>query len=275
MAHLDRMITRAFSVLALSLASALPLDAGDDFELPVKGEILTGWEQADGTRIAALRLTLSPGWKTYWRTPGDAGIPPQFDWSGSDNLRGVGITWPAPEVFLTAGMRTIGYSGDVVLPIALAPKRAGEPIILQADLDIGVCSDICIPHQMTLHATIDDSNRQPTPMIAAALAARPYSAREAGVTSATCDLSPTSDGLAIRATLGLPSAGGDEVVIIEPGQPGLWMSETETARQGRTLVAEGEMMMNDGAPVALDRSEITFTVLGSKHAVEISGCKPS
>ncbi len=266
---------RALSALAIGCASALPLSAGDAFDMPVKGEILPGWERADGTRIAAVRLTLAPGWKTYWRTPGDAGIPPQLDWSGSENLGGVGITWPAPEVFLTAGMRTIGYSGDVVLPIALAPKRAGEPITLQADLDIGVCSDICIPHQMTLSATIDDNNRKPTPMIAAALAAQPYSAKEAGVTSATCDLSPTADGLAIRATLGLPSAGGEEVVIIEPGQPGLWMSETKTTRNGRTLVAVGEMMMSDGAPVALDRSDITFTVLGSKHAVEITGCAPS
>ncbi|NNK15395.1 MAG: hypothetical protein HKP51_00660 [Sulfitobacter sp.] len=274
MAHLGVMISRFLTALALGCAAALPLAAGDRFESPVKGEILTGWQQPDGTRIAALRLTLAPGWKTYWRTPGDAGIPPQFDWSGSNNLRGVGITWPAPEVFLTAGMRTIGYSGDLILPIALAPSRVGQPMTIEANLDIGVCSDICVPHQMTLTAVIDDTNTKPTPAIAAALAAQPYTAKEAGVTSATCALSVTADGMAIRATLALPSTGGDEVVIIEPGQPGLWMSETLTKRSGKTLTAQGEMMASGNGPVALDRSEIRITVLGSKHAVDIKGCTP-
>jgi len=268
------MITRFLTALALGCATALPLAAGDRFETPVKGEILTGWQQPDGTRIAALRLTLAPGWKTYWRTPGDAGIPPYFDWSGSDNLRGVGITWPAPEVFLTAGMRTIGYSGDLILPITLAPSRAGQPMTITANLDIGVCSDICVPHQMTLTAVIDDTNTKPTPAIAAALAAQPYTAKEAGVTSATCAFSVTADGMSIRATLALPSTGGDEVVIIEPGQPGLWMSETRTKRSGKTLTAQGEMMASGNGPVALDRSEIRITVLGRKHAVDIKGCPP-
>lgn len=274
MAHLEEMILRFLTALSLGCAAALPLAAGDRFESPVQGEFLTGWQQPDGTRIAGLRLKLSPGWKTYWRSPGDAGIPPQIDWSGSDNLRGVGITWPAPEVFLTAGARTIGYSGDLILPIALIPSRAGQPMTIKANLDIGVCSDICVPHQMTLNAVIDDTNTKPTPAIAAALAAQPYTAKEAGVTSATCDLTVTEDGMSIRATLALPSTGGDEVVIIEPGQPGIWMSETQTRRSGKTLTALGEMMASGNGPVVLDRSEIRITVLGRKHAVDIKGCTP-
>lgn len=252
----------------------MPLAAGDSFDVPVRGKILTGWQQADGTRIAALRLELSPGWKTYWRAPGDAGIPPQFDWSGSKNLRGVGITWPTPEVFLTAGMRTIGYTGDLVLPIALASKRAGQPIQIKTTLDMGVCSDICVPHRMTLEATIDDTNTTPTPAIAAALAARPYSAGEAGVTSATCALSPSADGLNIEARVTVPSTGGREMMVIEPGQPGVWMSETKSKRHGNTLIAVGEMMGAGGGPLALDRSEIRITVLGQKHSVDIKGCTP-
>ncbi len=276
MAHVRRMLRiRSFILSCLSAcALAAPLAAGDAFETPVTGQILTGWQQADGTRIAAVHLKLSPGWKTYWRAPGDAGIPPQFDWSGSDNLRGVGITWPAPEVFLTAGMRTIGYTGDVVLPVALSPRRAGQAMHIRTTLDIGVCSDICVPHRMTLEATIDDTNTQPTPAIAAALAARPYSAKEAGVTAATCALRPSTDGLQIEARVSLPHAGGREMVVIEPGQPGVWMSETDTRRQGGTLIATGEMMSAQGTPLALDRSAIRITVLGQKHSVDVRGCAP-
>ena len=268
------MIARLLSALTLAVACLGPqmLAAEDRFETPVTGEILTGWQRADGARIAALRLSLAPGWKTYWRTPGDAGIPPEFDWSGSQNLHAVGISWPTPEIFLTAGMRTIGYSGEVVLPIVLSPRKAGAPMQVEAQLDIGVCSDICVPHQMSLSASITDTNTKPTPAIAAALAAQPYSAAEAGVTSATCALTPIQDGLAITASVRMPSAGGSEVVIIEPGQPGLWMSETKTHRSGQELIATGEMMQSDGSPVVLDRSKVRITVLGKKHAVDIRGC---
>ncbi|KIN62108.1 DsbC domain containing protein [Sulfitobacter noctilucicola] len=268
------MMKTPFAAFALSVLTALPLQAGDSFETPVTGEILHGWVQADGTRVAALHLRLAPGWKTYWRAPGDAGIPPQFDWSGSDNLRGVGITWPTPEVFLTAGMRTIGYTGDLVLPLSFAPRSAGAPISINARLDMGVCSDICVPHSMTLKAVINDNNQTPTPAIAAALAERPYSAKEAGVTASKCTLRPTDEGLEIEAHLTLPSTGGTETVVIEPGQAGLWMSETKATRRGNSLVAVGEMITSDGQPLALDRSQITITVLGSKHAVNIQGCKP-
>lgn len=261
-------------IAATMAATALPALAKDRFEVPVSGEILSGWQQPDGSRMAALRLELAPGWKTYWRTPGDAGIPPTFSWSGSKNLHGVGISWPAPEVFLTAGMRTIGYTDTVVLPLKLLPKTAGQPITLQAVVDMGVCSDICVPHRMKITAVIDDNNTKPTPAIAAALANRPFSAKEAGVRGTTCALRPTEDGLQIETRVSMPSTGGSEVVIIEPGAPGLWMSETEVSRQGQTLTAIGEMMTSDGAPVAIDRSAVVITVLGQKHSVEIKGCKP-
>ncbi|MGC1494798.1 MAG: protein-disulfide reductase DsbD domain-containing protein [Sulfitobacter sp.] len=252
----------------------LPAMAQDSIGTPVTGEILSGWVRADGTRVAAIKLTLAPGWKTYWRSPGDNGIPPAFDWSGSSNLRGVGITWPAPKVFRQSGVRTIGYANELVLPITIAPRKSGKPIKLRANLDIGVCSDICVPHQMTLRATLDTTNTKPTPAIAASLAARPYSASEAGVTSATCSLRPTAKGLEIKTRLNVPSTGGREVVVIEPGQPNLWMSETDSSRSGGQLTATGDLQSTGGGALAIDRSAIRITVLGKNHAVEIQGCTP-
>ena len=266
------MIRTALYALALSCLSVLPVSAGDSFASPVRGEILTGWRQPDGTRVAALRLTLAPGWKTYWRAPGDAGIPPQFDWSGSRNLRAVGISWPTPEVFLTAGMQTIGYSGTLVLPVTLSPRQPDAAIALDVDLDIGVCSDICVPHRMTLTAMIDGATTKPSPEIASALAAQPYSASEAGVAATRCTLTPTPEGLQIETRIDLPDTGGKEVVVIEPGQPGLWMSETRTNRQGGQLVATGTLRAEGGVPPMLDRSAIRITVLGKSRAVDIRGC---
>ncbi len=265
------------SAIVLALATTpvtAPVLAGDPVGTPVTGEILEGWQQADGSRIAAVKLTLAPGWKTYWRMPGDNGIPPAFDWSGSSNLRGVGITWPAPKVFRQGGVRTIGYANELILPITIAPRVAGKPVTLRADLDIGVCSDICVPKQMTLTATLDTTGSKPTPAIAAALAARPYAASEAGVKSATCALRPTARGMEIETRLDLPSAGGREVVVIEAGQPNIWTSETDSRRAGRQLTATSDLAATNGGALAIDRSAIRITVLGSSHAVEIQGCTP-
>ncbi len=274
MAHLGIMIKATLSAALFALALAAPVQAQGVPENAVQATIVPGWLRADGTRVAALQLTLAPGWKTYWRAPGDTGIPPQFNWSGSRNLAGVGISWPAPQVYREGGIRTIGYKDRLVLPLTLAPRQANKPIELNLDLDLGVCRDICIPAQLSLSATLADSNPNPTPAIAAALAARPYSAKEAGVSQARCALRPSALGMEIEATLTLPHAGGREVVVIEPGPSNLWMSETDTTRQGNQLVATGDMAAYEGGSIVLDRSEIRITVLGKNHAVEINGCTP-
>lgn len=262
------------SLLALALASltTLPALAQDRFALPVTAQVLPGWIQADGTRIAAVHLALEPGWKTYWRAPGDAGIPPSFDWSGSDNLHTVSVSWPTPKVFKDNGMRSIGYSDDLVIPITLAPQRSDEPVRLQLTMDIGVCSDICIPHRVTFDETITSRETRPTPAIAAALAQSPYSAREAGVKSAKCKIEPTQDGLRIEARVSVPPTGGTEVIVIEPGLDDVWVGESDTRRTGGEVIAVSEMIHVNGGPIALDRSAIRITVLGSNHAVDIRGC---
>ena len=269
------MIKRALLAMALCVAAALPGIAQTGIGTPVTAEILPGWTKSDGTRVAALKFSLAPGWKTYWRAPGDAGIPPQFDWSRSDNLRGVGITWPAPQVFREGGVSTIGYKDELVLPITLTPRHTGKPMKINVTLDFGVCSDICVPQRIKVSATLNDTNTNPTPAIAAALAARAYSASEAGVTDATCELSPSVHGLEITAQLNMPPTGGRELVVIEPGQPGIWMSETDIRRKGRSLTATGDLAALSGGAVAIDRSAITITVLGDKQVVEIRGCTPS
>ena len=244
------------------------------FEAPVTAEILPGWVQADGQRMAALRLSLAPGWKTYWRAPGDAGIPPTFDWSDSRNLATVSVIWPAPRVFDQNGMRSVGYENELVIPLRIETERAGDPLTLALEMDLGICSDVCLPHQLQLDAVIDGRNAAPTPAIVAALAQVPYSAREAGVNGAFCTVSPTADGLQIEARVDMPSAGAPEHVVIEPGLGDIWVSEARTKRKGGSVIAVSELVHVTGGAIALDRSAIRITVLGSKHAVDVLGCLP-
>jgi DsbC/DsbD-like thiol-disulfide interchange protein len=259
---------------ALAFATALPAAASDAYDTPVEARVLQGWVMADGTRMAALQLKLKPGWKTYWRAPGDAGIPPEFDWSQSRNLQGVSVSWPTPEVFHENGMRSIGYTSDVIIPLTIAPGAQDTPVQLRGDMHLGVCSDVCMPYTLQFDMVIDSLSTSPTPAIAAALAQRPYSAREAGVTSATCAFEPMEDGLRIEARVQMPSAGGAEEMVIEPGRADIWVSEPQTRREGDTVIAASELMHVSGGGFALDRSDIRLTVIGTSHAVDILGCSP-
>ncbi|MGB5866185.1 MAG: protein-disulfide reductase DsbD domain-containing protein [Sulfitobacter sp.] len=257
------------------LTLGAPAFAGDPFDTPATARLIDGWQQPDGTRVSAIQITMADGWKTYWRTPGDAGIPPSFTWKGSRNLQSVAVNWPTPKVFEQNGMRSVGYSGQVTLPLTVAAQQAGQPVDINLSMEIGVCSDICIPQTLKITGTLDALGATPVPVIAAALAERPYSASEAGARSATCALSPSSDGLNITATLTLPSTGGKEHVVIETGRADVWISEAQTSRSGDTLTATAEIVPSVPGTLAVDRSAIRFTILGNSHAVDMIGCTPA
>lgn len=234
--------------------------------------VLPGWRTASGAHVAALEMRLRAGWKTYWRAPGDAGIPPQFDWRRSRNLSGVEVIWPTPEITDTGGLRTIGYSDILVLPLRLAPTRAGRDIALRGMVELGVCKDVCVPVTLRVSGTLPAGATKPDPRIAAAIASRPWSAAEAGVSRVTCRIAPIEDGLGLRAEIDMPTAGGEEAAVIEVDDPRIWVAQARAARQGNRLVAETRLYHVEGRSFALDRSGIRITVLGQSKAVDIQGC---
>ncbi|WP_170372317.1 protein-disulfide reductase DsbD domain-containing protein [Ruegeria arenilitoris] len=258
------------TIVSACLALAAPAQ-GQSIDSIVRLDVIDGGQSEDGTYLTAIRLDLEPGWKTYWRAPGDAGIPPEFDWRRSGNVGAVAITWPTPHVFDQNGLKSIGYEKQLVLPVRITPKDASKPVRLRGEVDLGVCKDVCIPASLKFDHELDAGAAR-NPAIAAALAQRPFSAREAGVTGAACRLSPTADGFQVQVQIDMPSAGGAELAVIEPGNPALWASQTETKRQGNRLTATSEVISPDGQPFALDRSAVRITVLGTKHAVDILGC---
>lgn len=116
---------------------------------------------AESLRLG-LEFKLTPGWKIYWRSPGDAGFPPRLDWAGSDNVASAELRWPAPVRFELFGLDTFGYGGGVVLPIDLRPVRAGEPVRIAARLDYLICETICIPYEAQLALSLPGGAAQPS-----------------------------------------------------------------------------------------------------------------
>lgn len=266
---MTRLLPACLATFALA-AMVLPATAemSDDI---VSLEVLPGWQTDAGTRMVGLQLTLLPGWKTYWRAPGDGGIPPQVSWGGSHNIKMARFHWPVPDVFEVGGMRSIGYHDQVVIPIELSTASPGAPSRMSGALDIGVCMDICVPVELSFDLMLEGAG-SPDAAIVAALVDRPMTRAEAGVSGVTCKLSPTENGLHILATITMPQAGSNEAVVIETNDPGVWVSEPVAVRTGGTLTAEAEMIHLEGGAFAVDRSALRFTVLGNAQAVDVMGC---
>ncbi len=254
----------------MALASPAP---GQDLSADVlSARLLDGWRTEAGTQMAALEVTLAPGWKTYWRAPGEAGIPPEFDWTGSGNIRSVAFHWPKPEVFDLNGMRTFGYRETLVLPIELRPVDAGRPIDVQARIDLGVCDEICVPVTVTVAGELA-TGTAPDPVIGAALDDGPESAARAGLSTARCEVEPIRDGMRLTSRLDMPPLGSEEIAVIELSDRTVWVSPAETLRTGGELRATADLVPADAKPFALDRSQVTITVFGTAgRVVEIEGC---
>ena len=141
----------ALGFAATILLSSLAIEARADDASPWLRDGHSAVRLLAGSRSGAVLLggiafQLQPGWKTYWRTPGDSGAPPRFDFSKSDNIEAVTVLWPAPAKFDDgAGGHSLGYHDTIVLPLRIVAKNPDKPVTLRADIQYAVCEKICIP----------------------------------------------------------------------------------------------------------------------------------
>ncbi len=106
---------------------------------------LIGGEPAGAQWSAGIVVDMEVGWKTYWRNPGDGGIPPSFDWHRSRNIADVEVQFPLPVRHTDASGEAIGYFGQVVFPLLASLRDAAKPAVLSLDIFLGVCKEVCIP----------------------------------------------------------------------------------------------------------------------------------
>jgi DsbC/DsbD-like thiol-disulfide interchange protein len=142
---LSRRIAMITAVSLVWGATAVAASAADATTSP--------WVEGHNARVrfisgsgrAGIELLMAKGWKTYWRMPGDAGVPPTFDWAGSTNVAKIEVLYPAPTRMVDQGGTAIGYKDRVIFPLAISPIDPAQPVALALALEYGVCKDICIP----------------------------------------------------------------------------------------------------------------------------------
>jgi DsbC/DsbD-like thiol-disulfide interchange protein len=150
----------ALGLAATLLASSLAIEARAQDASPWQRDGHSAVRLLAGSRSGAVLMggiafQLEPGWKTYWRTPGDSGVPPRFDFSKSENVEAVTVLWPAPMKFDDgAGGYSLGYNNQVVLPLRIVAKSADKPVTLRADINYAVCEKLCIPVEASAELAI-------------------------------------------------------------------------------------------------------------------------
>ncbi|HEX8664241.1 MAG TPA: protein-disulfide reductase DsbD domain-containing protein [Beijerinckiaceae bacterium] len=221
-----------------------------------------------GARLAGIEIALDPGFKTYWRTPGESGLPPAFDWAGSGNLSKTEVLWPAPQRVEDAGGIAYVYKDRLLLPVRALPQDPGKPVRLALKLDYGVCKDICIPAQANLVLDLVGGETSHRPAVEAALAQVP----KPQVLGAPGDLSvlalkpaATINGKPALAVSVRAPAGAD--LFVEG--PDNWylgagpMQAGPDAGSGRFLVDIFERPKD-----AAGRLDLRFTLVAGGRAVE-------
>jgi suppressor for copper-sensitivity B len=150
-----------------------------------------------------LDVAPQPGWKTYWRSPGAAGLPASIDWTDSQNLGKAEIRWPAPHRFNFSGLETFGYNAPHILPIHVTLAEKGAPLRLQAKVETMACDHICVPFTFNLSLFLPAAAPVETtfaPLIRAALARVPGDGRAHGLALRSVQLADGAIKVQVDAT---------------------------------------------------------------------------
>ncbi len=166
------------AVAGLATAGARAQDASPWVRDAYSSVRLIAGSRSGGAFLGGIAFQLQPGWKTYWRTPGDSGVPPRLDFAKSDNVESVTVLWPAPTKFADgAGGVSLGYQKQVVLPLRIVAKNPDKPVTLRASIDYAVCEKLCVPVTADAELAFASVASTEDTAIAAALDAVPKPAR--------------------------------------------------------------------------------------------------
>lgn len=189
----------------------------------------------DGTVRAAVVIDLKPGWTTYWRNPGESGIPPQLTTDGSVNVASAELDFPAPTVLDEAGLRVIGYDRSVALPLTIRQKRPGAATTLNAGLFIGVCKDICIPMKTDFRLPLAVAAAGGGQDVQVRLAYAGLPERESA-DFRLLSVKATGNGEALDVAVRMPEASASSDPVLFAAGPPQWSLGIArfTGRQGRT-----------------------------------------
>ncbi|MEL6504090.1 MAG: protein-disulfide reductase DsbD domain-containing protein [Pseudomonadota bacterium] len=228
---------------------------------------LVGLPSPDGKTIdAGLQIELERGWKTYWKSPGASGLPPQLSFAGSQNVIKATLGFPAPKAFKDGDSLSAGYSGSVTLPIAVEPLYSNRSVALKAQGLVGICSEICVPVQFVLSMDVGPQSQSRRDEAAALFAAKsnmPGRAHEGFAISTATLAKPRL----LRVTAAVPD--GTEAAELFITAPAGWYLTPSSATKVENAKAHFLVPLTDiPSKAQVNGVALTMTLVADGDAVE-------
>jgi DsbC/DsbD-like thiol-disulfide interchange protein len=272
-----RQLARVVAPLIVTIA--LPAGAWAADASPWDGDthagmrLVAGSRASDATRRAGIEIKLVPGWKTYWRYPGDSGVPPRFDFADSQNVKTVTIDWPAPHRFSDDSGITIGYKLDVIFPLHVVPQDTTKPVRLRLKADYAICEKICIPAEGSAELTLDARRSELDQSLAAFEAQVPKRAQLGdGAPLAVRAVQRDNSGDRPRVIVDVAAPGSAPIDLFAEGPTPDWALPVPEPIAGAPAGLHRFAFVLDGVPpgASADGAMLTFTLVAGGSAVEVA-----
>ena len=271
---------RAIGLWATLLIAASPATAADDasrWDGDARSAVRLIAGSAPAGKTAPLRagieIRLKPGWHTYWRYPGDAGVPPRFDFGGSQNVKAVEVTWPAPRRIPEESLVAIGYTGDIILPLAILPQNTAKPVVLRLKLDYAVCEKLCVPAEGRSELVLAGGPSSLDAALAAATARVPHKvALDQGPALAVKSVRREDGAAKPRIVVDVAAPPGTDAVLFAEGPTLEWALPVPARIEGAPAGLQRFAFELDGAPpgVKYEGAAITLTAVAGDAAIEVA-----
>jgi len=236
--------------------------------------LIAGEHFANARWGAGIEIRLDPGWKTYWRYPGDSGVPPRFDFTQSTNVRSVKLLWPAPHRFTDESGNSIGYKDDVIFPIEITPQDPQKPVTLRLTLDYAVCEKLCVPAKGNAELAVSEAAIPTTGLALSAAAERVPKRAEVGdgATVGIREVRRESRDGHDRVVVDVAAPAGDPVELFAEGPTSDWalpLPEPVSAAPAGLRRFAFEL---DGLPpgAKADGAVLTLTLVAGDRALEVN-----
>ena len=224
---------------------------------------------ADGMLSAGIEIVLPAGWHTYWRTPGDAGIAPTFDFSASANVVDVEVMYPLPTRHDDGFSVTNVYYDRVVFPLAARVVDASQSVTLSLAADLGVCSEICVPDTVAAELTVapDEDDRAVAAVLDAVRAALPGPPEPGVFAVADVERDGGTDKRPVfRIVAAVPDADDVEIFVEGPDDWAGYVPKPAAAAAGSAAWSVKFSRLGDSAPP--DGAPLRVTVISHGRAIE-------
>lgn len=169
--------------------------------------LLSAGAPVEGVYDTGIAIVMSSGSHTYWKQPGEAGVPPVFAFNGSENVARADVLFPTPSRIDEEGIVAFGYRDAVVFPVKVSPVDARKPVVLKVDITYAVCNRICMPAHDSATLTLSPGD-QPTPASASIKEAlahvpKPMPAKDAGAIDLVPDTAASKPAWTMKLSGGL------------------------------------------------------------------------